>query len=39
MTKLIILAALGFGVVGFGAAYPQWVAPEPCSDTSCLIGP
>jgi hypothetical protein len=39
MTKLIILAALGFGVVGFGAAYRQWVAPEPCSDTSCLIGP
>jgi hypothetical protein len=39
MTKLIIVAALGFGVIGFGAAYPQWVASEPCSETSCLIGP
>jgi hypothetical protein len=30
MTKLIILAALGFGVIGFGAGFSQWVAPQPC---------
>jgi hypothetical protein len=39
MAKFIILAALGFGVVGFGAAFPQWLTPQPCSETSCLIGP
>jgi hypothetical protein len=39
MTKLIILAALGFGLIGFGAAYPQWLGAQPCTETSCLIGP
>ena len=39
MAKLIILAAFGFGIVGFGAAFPQWLAPQPCSETSCVIGP
>ena len=39
MAKFIILAALGFGVVGFGAAFSQWLRPQPCSETSCLIGP
>jgi hypothetical protein len=39
MTKLIILAALGFGVVGFGAFSSQWVAPQPCPEAICLIGP
>jgi hypothetical protein len=39
MAKLIILAALSFGIVGFGVAFPQWLAPQPCSETSCVIGP
>jgi hypothetical protein len=39
MTKFIILAALGFGAVGFSAFSWQWAAPQPCSETVCLIGP
>ena len=39
MTKLIILAALGFGVVGFSAFSSQGVAPQPCPEAICLIGP
>jgi hypothetical protein len=34
MTKLIILAALGFGVVGFSAFSWQWVAPQPCPEAT-----
>jgi hypothetical protein len=29
MAKLIILAALGFGIVGFGAAFSQWLVLSP----------
>jgi len=37
MAKLIIIAALlGFAVVGFSAAFPQWLGPQPCTETSCL---
>jgi hypothetical protein len=39
MTKLIILAALGFGVVGFSAFSSQPVAPQLCPETVCLVGP
>jgi hypothetical protein len=39
MVKLAIIAALlGFGVVGF-SAFPQWVGHQPCTETSCMIGP
>jgi hypothetical protein len=39
MAKLIILAALGFGLVGFSAAFPQWLGSQTCSEASCVIGP
>jgi hypothetical protein len=39
MTKLIILAALGFSVFGLGAFSSNWVAPQLCPDAVCLIGP
>jgi hypothetical protein len=39
MVKGIILAALLFGVAGFGAAIPQWLGSQPCSETSYVIGP
>ncbi len=40
MIKLaIIMMLLGFGVVGFGAAFPQWIGHQPCTETSCVIGP
>jgi hypothetical protein len=39
MAKLIVLAALGFGVIGFSAAAPQWLAPQPCAGETCFVGP
>ena len=41
MTKLIIITAalFGFGAVFFSAAFPQWLGPQPCTETSCVIGP
>jgi hypothetical protein len=39
MAKLIVLTALGLGLIGFSAKFPLWLAPQPCTETSCLIGP
>ena len=40
MAKLIIIVALlGFGVVGSSAVFPPWLGPQPCTETSCVIGP
>jgi hypothetical protein len=39
MAKLIILAALGFGVICFSAVAPQWLVPQPCPGETCFVGP
>jgi hypothetical protein len=40
MIKIAISAALfGFGVVGLGASFPQWIGHQPCTESSCVIGP
>ncbi len=40
MIKIAISAALfGFGVVGLGASFPQWNGHQPCTESSCVIGP
>jgi hypothetical protein len=39
MAKLIVLAVLGFGVIGLSAAAPQWLAPQLCDGETCFVGP
>jgi hypothetical protein len=39
MTKLIIIAALGFGAIGLSATFPQWLGHQPCTEASCVVGP